>query len=261
MAAVFAAAPDLVTDRQEGGGAEARVEREVVAEADRDDRVGPPDRARQGGRGDRADVVLRAEPAKWPARPVGPDSRESGRRGGDRPVWRLHGRWIGRHRLHGPAAHARLGAGDERGTDDRAASVHDAELVARLPAVEIQPIQHGCDHERRDRRDCAQHEERERADQGGAGPFHRGPPGGYSFWSASTSRSMWLFSWAAEIWQRSLACPSGTTGEPKPMTKTPSSRRRLLMAMALAVSPTMIGQMAVGLSRTLKPAALIFCLA
>src|SRR5690606_20598421 len=45
----------------------------------------------------------------------------------------------------------------------------------------------------------------------------------YSFLNASTSASTCPRSCAAEICTRSLACPSGTTGYPKPITNTPSS--------------------------------------
>ena len=73
--------------------------------------------------------------------------------------------------------------------------------------------------------------------------------------SPETSAAMCSSVWAAEICTRSRACPSGTTGNPKPITKTPSSSRRFYMAIAFAVSWTMIGQIAVGLSRTSKPAS------
>ena len=49
---------------------------------------------------------------------------------------------------------------------------------------------------------------------------------------------------ALEIWTRTRAVPSGTTGYPKPVTNTPSRRSLSLMAIAKAVSPTMIGTIA-----------------
>ena len=53
---------------------------------------------------------------------------------------------------------------------------------------------------------------------------------------------MWSSVCAADICMRSRALPSGTTGNPKPMTKTPISSSRSDMRIAAAVSPTMIGR-------------------
>src|SRR5205823_5026153 len=56
-----------------------------------------------------------------------------------------------------------------------------------------------------------------------AGATHGAEAPCYSFLSAATSPSICDVSWAAEIWTRRRAWPSGTTGYPKPITKTPSS--------------------------------------
>ena len=61
---------------------------------------------------------------------------------------------------------------------------------------------------------------------------------------ASIARSRCSGSSAADIWTRIRAVPSGTTGNPKPVTKTPSSRSRSDSAIAVEVSPTMIGMIA-----------------
>ena len=53
---------------------------------------------------------------------------------------------------------------------------------------------------------------------------------------------------AALICTRMRAVPSGTTGKPKPVTKTPSFSSLSLIAIANAVSPTMIGTIALSLS-------------
>ena len=58
---------------------------------------------------------------------------------------------------------------------------------------------------------------------------------------------------AADIWTRTRAVPSGTTGKPKPVTKTPSSSSRRENSIANAVSPTMIGTIAASPSSGLKP--------
>src|SRR4029450_12590995 len=63
------------------------------------------------------------------------------------------------------------------------------------------------------------------------------------------------FSIAADIWTRTRAVSSGTTGYPKPVTNTPSSRRRSLKRIANAVSPTMMGTIAASPSSGSKPRA------
>ena len=60
---------------------------------------------------------------------------------------------------------------------------------------------------------------------------------------------------AADICTRIRAVPSGTTGKPKPVTKTPSSSSRSLKRIANAVSPTMIGTIAASPSSGAKPSA------
>src|SRR5581483_1995091 len=84
---------------------------------------------------------------------------------------------------------------------------------------------------------------------------HSRPSSFPTFSNAATARSTCSSSIAADIWTRIRAVPSGTTGYPKPVTKTPSSSSRRLNSIANAVSPTMIGTIAASPSRGLKPSA------
>jgi hypothetical protein len=60
---------------------------------------------------------------------------------------------------------------------------------------------------------------------------------------------------AAEIWQRTRASPFGTTGNPNPVTNTPSSSSSSLIWIAAAVSPTMIGTIGVSPGSGANPAS------
>src|SRR5438876_10603588 len=62
---------------------------------------------------------------------------------------------------------------------------------------------------------------------------------------------------AALTWQRTRASPCGTTGNPNPVTKTPSSSNMPLILIADAVSPTIMGIIGVSPGSGLKPASAI----
>jgi len=59
--------------------------------------------------------------------------------------------------------------------------------------------------------------------------------------------------WAADNWQRTRACPCGTTGYPNPVTNTPSFSKRSLIRIASAVSPRITGTIGVSPGSGLNP--------
>src|SRR5215469_14484498 len=74
-----------------------------------------------------------------------------------------------------------------------------------------------------------------------------------TFLNAANALSRCDCSSAELICTRMRAVPSGTTGKPNPVTKTPSFNSMSLILIANAVSPTMIGMIALSPSSGLKP--------